>query len=210
VGGETPVPIEAGAKIVLHLVPLSAFGSLAQVDLKLLPQLHSLLAPIYRGPTWEGRFNFDGYLIYRSGDSSIYLQVFRNGIIETANSSVLNVYEGRRSIPSVDYEKHLLEKLPRYVEAERRLGIEPPFVLMVSLLEVLGYNMSTRHLLFPDPLTPREIDRDNLLPPEVYIEGATFDTGLLMKPIFDAIWNAAGWEGSINYDGNKWVGQPLR
>jgi len=30
----------------------------------------------------------------------------------------------------------------------------------------------------------------------------------LLKPLFDAVWNAAGWPGSQNYDQNgQWVGR---
>jgi hypothetical protein len=211
VGGETPVPIEAGAKIVLHLIPLSAFGSVTQVDLGKVPHVHTLLAPLYRKQAWDSRFNFDGYVVYRHGDLSNYLQLFRSGVIETVDSSYFGVYEGKKIIPSINYEKDLIQKLPTYVEAERRIGVEAPFVVMLSLLGVLGYTMGVSGRWFANLDAPRQIDRDNLVLPEVYIESSGFDAGLLMKPVFDAIWNAAGWEGSINYDANnKWVGPPLR
>jgi hypothetical protein len=50
------------------------------------------------------------------------------------------------------------------------------------------------------------IDRDMLLLPDVLIETYTPDMPTLLRPLFDAVWNAAGWERSINYDEKgKWT-----
>jgi len=36
--------------------------------------------------------------------------------------------------------------------------------------------------------------------PEVILENYPSDIALTLKPTFDAIWNAAGWPASLNYD----------
>lgn len=50
------------------------------------------------------------------------------------------------------------------------------------------------------------IDRDVLLVPEVVVEDFNVASDQVMKPIFDAVWNAAGWPGSHNYDNaGNWI-----
>lgn len=45
-----------------------------------------------------------------------------------------------------------------------------------------------------------EIDRMNLIIPEVIVENFDSDLAEIMRPIFDTVWNAAGYIGSPNYD----------
>jgi len=43
-------------------------------------------------------------------------------------------------------------------------------------------------------------DRDILVLPDVLIEGYGCDNPTVLRPIFDAVWNAAGWERCFDYD----------
>lgn len=49
------------------------------------------------------------------------------------------------------------------------------------------------------------IDRGTLIIQENMVERFEDDVNNVMKPIFDSIWNAAGWPGSLFYDskGNR-------
>lgn len=79
---------------------------------------------------------------------------------------------------------------------------------MLTLLRVSGYTMAVNpnRYWYSDP--PDPIDRDELLIPEILIETYDIDPAKVMKPLFDAIWNAAGWPYSLNYDDEgNWVGQ---
>jgi hypothetical protein len=44
------------------------------------------------------------------------------------------------------------------------------------------------------------IDRDTLMLPEVLIEEYGAEIGKLLRPSFDALWQACGLEKSLNYD----------
>lgn len=44
------------------------------------------------------------------------------------------------------------------------------------------------------------IDRDMLPVAEVMIENFGGQPHTILRPIFDAVWNAAGWPRSMNYD----------
>jgi hypothetical protein len=46
------------------------------------------------------------------------------------------------------------------------------------------------------------IDRDALVIPEVMIEDFNVSLDKIIKPIFDTVWNAAGYARSLNYDLN--------
>ena len=84
--------------------------------------------------------------------------------------------------------------------------IEPPAFLMLSFLGVRGYWMYVGPQWAGSGA--RTIGRDNLIAPELVLDTYDLDeaqTATLMRPLFDSIWNACGWERSINYDEQgKW------
>jgi len=214
VAGETPVSLDEVPRIVLHIIPFGAFDPAARFDVSSLARDTGRLQPIYT-EGWNRRHNFDGFLTYgqfpKSASAHSYLQIFRNGSIEAVEAFLLRnrEKEGNRTIPSITYERELLQALPRLLSIQKQLGVEPPLFIMLSLLGVSGYIMAvnrSRFWLGRDDIHP--IDRDALLVPEVVVESFDCDPAEVMKPVFDAVWNAAGWPRSMNYDETgKWVGQ---
>jgi len=72
---------------------------------------------------------------------------------------------------------------------------------MYSLLGVKGFIMRVpKKLIFDHDILP--IDRNNIILSEEIIEDINKKPELILKPVFDAIWNAAGFEKSWNYDEN--------
>jgi hypothetical protein len=58
---ETPIRLNESAKIVFHIIPLSAFDPTAKFDVSALASDLNRLAPIYtRGSGWGYRYNFAG------------------------------------------------------------------------------------------------------------------------------------------------------
>jgi hypothetical protein len=209
IAGETTVPLPEGAKTILHLIPLNAFDPSVRYDLNLISQDTGLLEPL-RSSGWSApNYNLDGVYTYSTRDSVAhsYLQLFRSGIVEAVNTSLLErESDGTKIIANVAYEDALLRGLRRYLELQKRLGVEPPVVVMLSLLGVKGYTMYVGPERRFDVAHP--IDRDALLLPEVLIEDLDTDAGIILRPVLDALWNAAGWPRSINFDdAGKWVGR---
>jgi hypothetical protein len=206
IAGETPVPLPEGAKTVLHLVPLNAFDPAVKFDLNPLRREAGLLEPLWSTGWNAPAYNFDGIYVSSERDKVYhsYVQVFRGGIIEAANASLLEPEkDGRKLIAGVAYEDVLLKGLRRYLDLQRRLGVEPPVVVMLSLLGVKGYSM----LVSPGRRfnEGHQIDRDALLMPEALVEDLETRADAVLRPVFDALWNAAGWPGSINFDDeNNW------
>ncbi len=44
------------------------------------------------------------------------------------------------------------------------------------------------------------IDRDHLIFPDRLAESLDFDAASFLRPCFDQIWNACGYDRSLNYD----------
>ena len=213
VAGETPVTLEGSAKIVLHIVPMGAFDTPIKYDLSFLKQQIEHLQPI-GSSGWTHRYNFDGFLTYDSVNRGIlclsYLQIFRNGIIEAVESYLLNsensVYKNYIPSSYENYEKILLDVMPRYFSVQKQIGIVPPIFIMLSILNIKGFKIYTDFSKYGNP--GKEIDRNDLIIPEIMIEDYDCDPAEVLKPAFDAVWNAAGWERSMNYNKNgEWVGQ---
>jgi hypothetical protein len=219
-GEETPAPLnEQEAKLVLHLVPFNAFSTSELFDLT--PLYDSIKGLLLRPliiwdleQSADMRFNIDGIVrTNRRGNppSTIaYTQVFRNSIIETVDVSILGINSWNlptarsnietRSFHGEEYERKLLSTLKRFIDLQKLLGIEPPFFIMVSFLNVKGYKIT--HPNFANNFSPYtdEIDRTNLIIPEIMVESFDADLAAIMKPIFDTVWNATGRVGSLNYD----------
>ena len=207
VADETPLPLSNNPKIVLHLVPINAFDLTIRYDMTSVTQKYP--RPI-GSHGWGGRHNFDGFLTYarfRDADSAhAYVQVYRNGIVEAVEASLLHEYEGRHIIPSVAYERDLLQSIPDYLKIQQEIGVDPPILIMLSLIGVYGFEMAVSGWRSIG-MEAQPIDRDLLLIPEVVLERFDLDIDVIMRPIFDAVWNAAGWAGCINYnEEGRWVG----
>jgi hypothetical protein len=108
-------------------------------------------------------------------------------------------------IPSHAYEQHTIEALRAYLRLYRSLGLTPPWFVMLTLLGVKGYRLGVRNA-WPNDTYP--VDRDALVVPEVVVEDASAEAHVVLKPAFDAIWQAGGFHESYNYaDDGRWVGQ---
>jgi hypothetical protein len=154
---------------------------------------------------WNHRFNLDGFLTYcrysKTDLANSYLQIFRNGSVEAVASSLLREQEGKKLGLGVAFENELINSVKRYLMTQKELGVEPPIVVMLSLLGVLGYTITAQsERFFSEEAYP--ISTDALILPEVIVETYENQPDQIMRPVFDAVWNAAGFSGSMNYNKN--------
>lgn len=207
---ETPVPLYQNPKIVLHLIPINTFNPSQKYDIDSLTseisKPHDKLPLIYRH-VLNWRYNLDGLFTYsdnEEGTFSAYTQLYRNGVIEAVEALILSPRGKGLLIPSVLYEKKLIQALSSYLQVLSELNVEPPIFVFLSLLGVKGYKMTIKRELYFDEGHP--IDRDLLLLPEAMIDDYSIDTKEVLSPLFDLIWNACGFQRSLNFseDGN-WI-----
>jgi len=83
------------------------------------------------------------------------------------------------------------------------LGFQPPIFIMLSIIGIKDYKIYAGERYFNEHSI--SIDRDTLILPETVIDSYEVDITEALHNSFDALWQASGWEGSMNYDGNgKW------
>jgi hypothetical protein len=207
--GEGPGPIPLGGeggRIALHVVPFSAFGTEGSVDPRRAAE-----TPLI--PMWctgcDFGFNVDGYWTKSGGAGrSGYVQVFRNGIIESVAGDVRQQTGRGRLLSAEEVEDHIVTHLVRCITVLARMGVTPPLLVMLSGARmhettVVGSNGIGFNRIIAQPLR-----KSDVFFPTITIEefGTEENYRRSLKPIFDAVWNAAGYGASQSYDheGN-WV-----
>jgi hypothetical protein len=199
VARETPVPLIPGGPMILHLLPVSSFSQATTLDVATLQLL--AIPPIETfGGGWNGRLNLDGFVTFSAhagGPSGGYTQVFRNGCIEALDVVLPRSEEVPRSVLPATYESNLVRVLPHYLTMLNQLGVAPPILVFLSMFGTKGCAMNVQ-----DPMLrgPKVIDRDALLLPETMLADCNEKPEVFMKPIFDAVWQSAGYARSWNYD----------
>jgi len=208
VANQLPVEMSTEPKVILHLIPFSAFSSYGSSEFH-IPTFEEYeevapLKPYYR-KRMTHRLNFDGFLAYsppeQAGNSIVYSQLFRNGIIETVESSLIRnehaPLHAQNHIGIGQIEKNVVEALERYFGYYKKQQIGPPYVVLLSLL-------GTKEMATPPKAiglsSGHPIDKNELIIPEILIEDLTQEIDVVMRPAFDSIWNAAGHERSLSYD----------
>lgn len=210
--GEGIQPIVRGTGVlVLHLLPLSAFSALSVVDVDQRASSGSL-APMGSNGAMAPRLNFEGFLAQNNGGMTGfgYTQLFRNGVIEATSAYIGGPYEGRDWVVAPEAEKLVVDALPRYLATLGRLEVPPPVVISVALLDTegrhvdIGHNRIGYRMGLSPPLTHHQMNLPNVvvddladLPP----------MRKLLRPMFDALYNAAGVSRASMFDENgEWVG----
>ncbi len=199
-------PLFNNGRLILHIVPLSAFSSHEKIELENASATHKMFSPIgSMGMT--PRFNFDGFINERGGEFNYgYTQIFRNGIIEATKANIVIEREGIRFIPGKSIEEQLFQILPSFIDGLRQINVSPPLVILLSFEGVEG----VKYIVSRDELINEPIDRPLLLLPECILEefGTEHDYHRAVKPAFDALWNAVGYSHCMFYNNDGvWVGE---
>ena len=197
---EGPLRLEPNPKVIVHLLPVSAFAESTAVDLKAAQMLSTQeFQPMGPPHSYGPQFNFDGYLVSSEiGTPPLcdsYVQLFRNGTIEAAWTG----FTREMALLIDPLEREIIQAVPRYLKLQRKLGVEPPLFVVVSLIGVKGLLIMTRDQM-KWQFVSKQIDRDVLLLPEVSIEESGSNTSELVRPALDTIWQASGWSRSLGYD----------
>jgi hypothetical protein len=201
---DTPVPFEDGPKIILHCIPIEAFGGQPQYDMLQVKHDSRRFFPMYV-TGWNYRLNFEGILASGGGPPAYsYNQLYRTGVIEAVNGAMLGrEHNGQRLIPSVLYEKQIFDYLPSCFGLLQQIGATAPVVIALSLTGTRGLEMSLDRFNFERGYP---IQQDRLILPETIVEDFSMPVSNILKPMFDLVWNACGLESSWNFDANgNWV-----
>jgi hypothetical protein len=196
--GEIPVSLAEGSSTVLHLMPASAFAPGAQVDLS--AALRGSTPSGITGESWGLSYDFEGLLVWESSvseETTSYAQLFRSGIVEIVDTALLASGQSAEKPDIADFEKAVYGAARNWISLLRAVGAAGPLAAALTLSGVRNWSLSEDRS--GGRLTPRPIDRDDLVIPEAFLEDIAGDPGPLMKALFDPIWNAGGHAGSPNF-----------
>jgi len=212
IAGETPIAIWDHPILVVHAMPMGAVFGEQRVDVYAVGQKWATLNAssfVYAATT---RYNLEGLLVYsgvayEADQKSIaYLQLFRNGGVEavatfSARSQALLMFDGRE----------LETSIVRLLEAVRRFHGEwqltSPLYISIALLRARGVS-----IYIPAPVMAlsqhRSYDRETVILPGVVLQPSD-DIAASLRPVFDTLWQGAGFSKSYSY-GEDGVWQPPR
>jgi hypothetical protein len=197
IAGETPVQLQAGSRIVLHIVPLLAVEGRVPVDLAAWAKQSPL--PLDGG--LEGHhFNFDGHVAcgVKAGDGhGSYVQLFRTGAIEAV--SVHDYRAGGLPVMNIWHtEKLIVDGVKRYLPLLGTVGATTPVSISLSLVGARGCGLLASQ---NRPFLPRGVvTRDILTLPDASFESLDTDPPTGLRPVFDALWQTFGLPNSFCYD----------
>lgn len=160
------------------------------------------------------RYNIDGIIVTSTNDQgqlAAYTQLHRNGIIETVTTTLIAHHHNAHThtglspggIPSLLLQAHTLKALQRYHRLLQALAIPPPIAVIMTLTGIKDYTLGVdqRHDLYhTNAACP--IDRPTITLPAVVINHHDEDLSTTLRPLYDGLWQAAGWDRCRHYDDN--------
>ena len=122
--------------------------------------------------------------------------------MELVESSILE-RDSHNFIPYVLYEKEVIDGFKKGIDILKKIGINTPVLLSMSLLNVDGLTMAENRasgrIRREDP---HPIKQKNLILPAIMLNEYDENIEHLLEPVFDLVWNACGLPKSENYDAN--------
>jgi hypothetical protein len=206
---ETPVPMNPGPKMVMHCIPTESFAGQPQYELIPFYKNHARL-PAIGNRGYSRRLNLDGLIVGDGQGAYVgdtYTQLYRNGIIEVVTGPGW-VFErdGQKWIASEGYEKQLLDYLPTCFRVLKEIEASTPVIVSLTLTNARGLGMANQRSFPLTYIFP--IDKWTLALPETLVQDFSMEPVKILKPMFDFIWNACGYEASMNFDKEgRWVGR---
>ncbi len=195
---ETPLWLGSRGRVILHLVPTSAFDVLGSKHIISLPFDRSLIRTMCSQVQLQ-RYNLDG-LVASCADSidgvrcAAYTQLFHSGCVEFVESFSLALGRtaSRVVLDVIALEEQVVRSVQDALTLFQQLETPPPIAVLLTLLGAKGA------LVKHKTETSAEFDRDVARLPEVILDDLMCDVRSL-RPLFDGLWQAAGVAGSPSY-----------
>ncbi len=189
VKGCTPFPMAEGAKLILHLIPDQSFASPTEFSADALGKAAKHSQPL--GSSYSSsRYNADGFAIASLSGVKGYVQVFRNGTVETVMGDIVRkAQEPHQSnlLNALPIARLLKDGLPQYLRIFTALDVAPPVRCHLSLTGV----KDCRILRGGEP-SDHAIDRDIVEMPSGTATALDVAGHVVLRPLLDVMWNSAG------------------
>jgi hypothetical protein len=208
--GETPVPLDPGGKLALHVVPVPAFadGRLIDVVSAAAQGTHLPLPPGGMSGANRLSVNLDGLLNYTDHVTSMrhgYAQFFRSGAIEGVGELSRRDDDGRPYFVAAEFTNKIVFAVRQYLDVLKSYDAGRPIYVFLSLCNVTQcfYRHSPEGFWVDNGPLGREL----VSLPEIYIDSFEADVPAALLPAFNMIWNAFGFLQCDMYDAEgRWKG----
>lgn len=199
---ETPIPMNEGAKLVLHLIPINAFYPGQQYNINKIINGPPLV-PIFSYSSSGLNYTFEGLInkeipASKEEHTMSYVHLYRDGIIEAVTGYFFK--KEKKIMTSELHEVQIVNSIKEYLKVYTELNIEFPVFVFITLVGVKGYIMDYEPRFIFEKGPDSVIERVVLATNEIILKKYPDNVGNTLKPAFDAIKNAFGFKGSINYN----------
>lgn len=194
--------------LVVHYIPISAFNNSLQLfsisDIKEAIRESNSSA---FGNTNRNTITIDGISInYNQFEEKSLANFKNNGIIEKAT---INLFEKDFDLPGIApkfvvnciFSEALLNTIIQDFNEMKKyykfLGITSPIIISYAFLNAIDYTIPSMRAIYH---VLGKIDREILCINDLYIDNFNKETETILKPVFDAIWNACGYEKCPAFD----------
>lgn len=205
--GDIPVRMVAAPVLVVHIIPTQAALGLVQVDPA--PYVVERTLPVVGSSGLLARINIDGALAVRnetpSRETHGYSQFFRNGYFESAYAISQYRDGDRMALASITYEEYLIKLLGNFRGELNRLEINLECSVMISILGADKVKLAVKDDWSRFEPHQTLFDRKIIALPDVLVS-ADVPPEQGLRPAFDLVWQAAGFDRSWNYTKEgKWT-----
>lgn len=210
-------------RIILHIVPFSAFRSSNNLDVTDIHNHRDYFRLIREKDKSCGdfRYNLDGFLVHSHqitprnqrgeyGDICSYTQIFRNGIVEAVSYNILeeaiSSIERQHCIAGELLRKDVVNAIQSYMDGLNILGISPPLAVLIALQGVEDNKIAWRDVEnnynYNNLSACTPLPKDEIKLPEVIIDeyGNLQYYQKKLKPSYDVLWNATGEPKAPSFD----------
>jgi hypothetical protein len=196
-----PIRLPPTGKILLHFFPLGCFTTNTGEEFKRMIGFKNELGLLYWKHGYDYKNNLHGFLMY-SPRSPDYTQVFRNGSVEALDAFLCAPHPEKfpdDTIVSTDLEKGIFDFFNNAMKYFVKANIAAPVFFSITLIHVKGYNLGVEHNFdIFGKINP--IENDIIKLPETIINDCAIKPEAVLRPMFDMIWNACGYERSRNFN----------
>ncbi|MFH2128353.1 MAG: ATP-binding protein, partial [Pseudomonadota bacterium] len=206
--GDTPIPVENGAKLLLHVLPIEAFDPMSRINILGESNYRVWDFMPYEDRAPHHRTNFDGVLLHRplsdKGTTWAYSQIFEDGKIEIVDTMIAYFDENTDFITR-KFDENIIINTIQSLDYLAPTGVTCPLLIMVTFLSVRNFRIDIGRKY--GSVSGEPIDRDNLVFPEIFVNSFNEDPYTFLKPTLDSFWRACGFSSNLNYDkrGNRVV-----
>ena len=206
--GTTPVHLAPSTSLVLHVIPIPAFGDRQIINVAQELNNRPVTMPIPLGATGVGTgVNLNGVFVYAGpspAECNGYGLLFRDCCIEGVKQ--LSIRDGGPYLAGSVFEQDVVRTLRSYLQTCAQLEAGYPIYVALSLCNARGCALLYDGGGYWADSGVR-LDEEVIALSECVVESPEADVPILMRPAFDIIWNAFGHFRSDKYNSDgRWIG----